>query len=48
MHLLQQIQPQELANVNTLNTSFDSATYYGAILNGGTDWTTGWTSYPTN
>lgn len=36
------------ANANTLNTSFDSATYYGAILSGGTDWTTGWTSYPTN
>jgi|JI10StandDraft_1071094.scaffolds.fasta_scaffold02378_9 hypothetical protein len=35
-------------NVNALNAAFDSATYYGAILNGGTDWTTGWTSYPTN
>lgn len=36
------------ANANTLNTSFDSATFYGAIENGGTDWTTGWTSFPTN
>lgn len=36
------------ANVNTLNSSFDSATFYGALENGGIDWTSGWTSYPTN
>lgn len=35
-------------NVNTIIPSADSATFYGAILQGGTDWTTGWTAYPTN
>lgn len=37
-------------NVNVITgfTAADSATYYGAILQGGTDWTTGWTSYPAN
>jgi hypothetical protein len=36
------------ADVKSLNSNFDSATYYGAIQNGGVDWTSGWTSYPTN
>ena len=36
------------ANINAWNSNFDSATYYGAMQNGGVDWTAGWTSYPTN
>ena len=36
------------ANINVWNSNFNSATYYGAIENAGTDWTGGWTSYPSN
>ena len=35
-------------NVNTIITGADSATFYGALDFGGTNWTTGWTSYPQN
>jgi hypothetical protein len=35
-------------NVNVLIPTAQSATFYGAIQSGGTDWTTGWTSYPAN
>ena len=35
-------------NVNLLIPTAESSTFYGAIQNGGADWTTGWTSFPAN